>query len=199
MYFNRLTRKMTNQPDHYYINQILEGNSNAFSFLVGKYENMVFTIALKVMGNREEAEDVAQEAFVKCYQSLKRFKGSSKFSTWLYRIAYNHGLDKLKEKKRKGFTYDIEEVPIVEDEDTYNVLAQIDEEERNVILKTAIKKLPKEDQILVTLFYFEELSIKEIAKVIGIKENNVKIKLHRLRSKLYKTLRTSESFLKERL
>ena len=79
----------------------LKGDTNAFSILVEKYKTMVFTLALKMVKSREEAEEISQDAFLKAYKYLPNFKGDSKFSTWIYRVAYNTSLDRIKSNKRK--------------------------------------------------------------------------------------------------
>jgi len=186
---------MINEPDHYYIKKTLNGDTNAFSFLVKRYENMVFTIALKMMHNREEAEDVAQEAFIKSFKALKRFKGDAKFSTWLYRISYNHCLDKIKEKKRFVHPENIDEFNNAELDIDSDILSVIEAKERSVIIEEALKKLKNEEQLIMTLYYFEEQSIKEIGKVLGINPNNVKIKLYRSRNKLVSLLKHSTELL----
>ena len=81
--------QMTTNKDQYYINLIIEGNSNAFSVLVDCYKDLVFSLALKMVKNREEAEEVAQDTFIKVFKSLNTFKGDSKFSTWIYKVTYN--------------------------------------------------------------------------------------------------------------
>ncbi|NER12199.1 sigma-70 family RNA polymerase sigma factor [Leptobacterium flavescens] len=187
---------MTDQPDHYYINRVLEGEVNAFSFLVEKYQNMVFTIALKLMKEREEAEDVAQEAFIKCFQSLKKFKGQSKFSTWLYRISYNHCLDKLKEKKRYVRSDHIDEVNESQIDAETDAFYALEQKERKEYIEKALKKLSEDDQLLMTLYYYEELSLKEISEITGIKANNIKIKLYRSRNKLLSLLKDSATLFK---
>lgn len=79
--------------DQVYINKILNGDTNAFTVLVDRYKDLVFTLALRMVKNREEAEEVSQDTFIKVYNSLNRFKGDYKFSTWIYRVAYNTCLD----------------------------------------------------------------------------------------------------------
>jgi RNA polymerase sigma factor (sigma-70 family) len=81
--------------DQHYINLIIEGDSNAFAVLVDRYKNMVFSLALKMVKNREEAEEVAQDTFIKVFKSLVKFKGDSKFSTWVYKVTYNTCLDRI--------------------------------------------------------------------------------------------------------
>ena len=86
--------------DQHYIDKILQGETNSFAVLVDHYKDMIFTLALKMVKNREEAEEVAQDTFIKIYSSLNKFKGDSKFSTWIYKIAYNTCLDRLKKNKK---------------------------------------------------------------------------------------------------
>ena len=101
---------MTEINDQLYIEKILKGDVNAFSFLVDNYKNMVFSLAFKMTKSREEAEEVSQDTFIKAYKNLSKFKGDSKFSTWLYRIAYHTSLDAIKRNKKTTNTFDINEV-----------------------------------------------------------------------------------------
>ena len=88
--------------DEKIINQIIAGDSNAFSVLVDRYKDLVFTLSLKMLKNREEAEEVAQDTFIKVFKSLSKFKGDSKFSTWIYKVTYNSCLDRLKKNKKNN-------------------------------------------------------------------------------------------------
>src|SRR5690606_17752252 len=92
--------KMTNQTEHNYLKRILRGDIEAFSYFVDTYKHMAFTIAVRIVQNREDAEDIVQESFIKCFHSLGNFKGDSKFSTWLYRIVYHSALDVVRSQKR---------------------------------------------------------------------------------------------------
>ncbi|WP_369409860.1 RNA polymerase sigma factor [Wocania arenilitoris] len=85
--------------NQYYINLVIDGDTNAFSLLVDRYKDLIFTLSLRMMKNREEAEEVSQDTFIKIYKSLHKFKGDSKFSTWIYKVAYNTCLDRLKKIK----------------------------------------------------------------------------------------------------
>ena len=99
---------MSTLNDQHYIDKILQGETNAFAVLVDRYKNMIFTLALKMVKNREEAEEVAQDTFIKAYSSLNKFKGDSKFSTWIYRVAYNTCLDRLKKNKKEDLNISID-------------------------------------------------------------------------------------------
>lgn len=175
---------MTHNNDQLYIERVLKGDANSFAVLVDNYKDMVFSLALKVMKNREEAEEVSQDTFIKAYRSLKNFKGDSKFSTWLYRIAYHNCMDRLKKVARKYNTDTIDEVVENKIRATDDVLQTIERKERAEMIKECLNELPEDERSILWFFYFEELSLKEITQVTEFSENNVKVKLHRARKKL---------------
>jgi len=170
--------------DQVYINKILDGDTNAFTVLVDRYKDLVFTLALRMVKNREEAEEVSQDTFIKVYNSLNRFKGDSKFSTWIYRVAYNTCLDRLKKNKRQEYTVAIDEYTEHQVKTLENALDALEEQEKQLAIKKCLEMLPSEDSFILTLYYFEELSLDEISKITGLKPNNVKVKLFRSRKKL---------------
>lgn len=174
---------MTTNDDQI-INAIKNGDTQAFSILVDRYKDLVYTLAVRMIKNREEAEEVAQDTFIKVFKSLDRFKGDSKFSTWIYRVTYNTCLDNIKKNKKH-----LNDVAI--DEFTFNKLDTIDnaldhlmKQERSQLVKQCIEKLPEDSSALITLFYFEEMSLEEISKIINVETNTVKVKLYRARKKL---------------
>ena len=170
--------------DQVYINKVLDGDTNAFTVLVDCYKDLVFTLALRMVKNREEAEEVSQDTFIKVYKSLNRFKGDSKFSTWIYRVAYNTCLDRLKKNKRQEYTVAIDEYTEHQVKTLENALDALEEQEKQLAIKKCLEMLPSEDSFILTLYYFEELSLDEISKITGLKPNNVKVKLFRSRKKL---------------
>ena len=184
---------MTENTDQYLIDKVLNGYTNAFGELVDRYQNFVFTIAIRILKVSEEAEEVAQDSFIKAFDSLKSFRGDSKFSTWLYRIVYHKSLDRIKMNKRHR-TYEINE-EITDDnlDHIENGLEFMLSKERSGIIKKCIDQLPEEDAAIITLYYFEEQSVKEISKVTDLTEDNIKIKLYRSRKKLFSLL---ESYIK---
>ncbi len=179
---------MTNNTDQYLVERTLEGDTAAFGELVDRYQNFVFTIAIRILKVTEEAEEVGQDSFIKAYDSLNSFRGDSKFSTWLYRIVYHKSLDRLKMNKRHR-TYEIIE-EITEDnlDHIENGLEFMLSEERSSIIKNCIDRLPEDEAAIISLYYFEEQSVKEIAKVTDLTEDNIKIKLYRSRKKLFSLL-----------
>ena len=170
--------------DEQLINQILNGDANAYSQLIVRYKDLVFTLALRMLKHREEAEEVAQDAFVKVYRSLSRFKGDSKFSTWIYKVTYNTCLDRIKKNKKHFNDVAIDDFTINKLETIDNALQNIITKEKQNLIKNCVDKLPAEDAYLLTLFYFEELNLDEISEIIKITSNTVKVKLFRARKKL---------------
>lgn len=170
--------------DQIIINQIINGDTNAFTVLVDRYKDLVFTLALRMLKNREEAEEVSQDAFVKAYKSLSRFKGESKFSTWIYRVTYNTCLDRLKKNKKHLNDVAIDEFTQHQIKTMDNALDSMEQQEHNKTIQDCLNLLPGDDSFLLTLYYFEEHSLEEISKIIGITANNVKVKIFRGRKKL---------------
>ena len=176
---------MEYKDDTYYIEKVLKGQTSYFSYIVERYKDIVFSIALKVLKNREDAEELAQESFIKAFKSLNTFKGKAKFSTWIYRITYNTCISEVR-KKRMRFT-STDDIQIQDEAEEMN-LEGIPEENREMIVKAALEKLPEDEYMLVLLYYFEEQSVDEIKSITGLTESNVKVKLHRARKKLYTIL-----------
>lgn len=178
--------------DQILINQIIAGDTNAFTLLVDRYKDLVFTLALRMLKNREEAEEVSQDTFIKTYRSLHKFKGDSKFSTWIYKVAYNSCLDQIKKNKKHLNNVEINEFTEHQVKTMDNAFDALVEEERNQLIQDCLQLLPSDDSFLLTLYYFEEQSLDEIANIVGLTANNVKVKIFRSRKKL-------AHILKERL
>jgi len=175
---------MNTKNDLYYINLIIKGNINLFSILVDRYKNLVYSLALKMLKNKEEAEEVAQDTFIKVFKSLSKFKGDSKFSTWVYKVTYNTCLDRLKKNKKEQHIIIIDNLNSNEIKSIDNIFETMEAEERQQSIQKCINFLPSDDAFLLTLFYFDEQSLDEISKIVNLTVNNVKVKLFRSRKKL---------------
>jgi RNA polymerase sigma-70 factor (ECF subfamily) len=166
---------MSHNQDQHYIEKVILGDTNAFSVLIDRYKHMVFTLALKIIKNREDAEEVAQDVFLKAYRVLETFKGDSKFSTWLYKIAYYKSLDYLKKNKRTVSTTQID----ISDE--YNIpsfdnaLEAMEAVERKATIMEALKELSEEDNVL--------------SKITGVQANTIKVRIFRSRKRLAEILK----------
>lgn len=185
-------QQMPINNDQHYIKEILAGNTQAYTILVNRYKDMVFTLAYRMLRNREEAEEVAQDAFIKAYRKLDKFKGDAKFSTWLYKVVYNTCLDKIKKLKKDIGVLPIEAVTERQLKTVDDALDKMEKEERTLAIEKCLAVLSSDESALLTLFYFEERSLKEISKITGTTVNNLKVKLFRSRKKL-------GAILKERL
>ena len=174
---------MTNFNAAQCIQRIESGDVRAFSEIVSHYRKMVFTLVIKIVDNREDAEDITQEIFIKVFRVLGQFKGDSEFSTWLYRIAYNTTLSEI--RKRKPVFVPIEENYTYEGEPKTDVL---ENEDRLHLLDKALKLLPPDEALLISLFYMNDRKIDDISKITSLSVANVKVKLHRIRKKLMVTI-----------
>ena len=179
---------MEAKEDQIYIERVLKGDTNAFSHLINKYKNMVFTLVVKIVKNREDAEEVAQDSFIKAYQKLDSFKGDSKFSTWLYTIAYRNALTKVRKKKLETTDIDTFVMDNHKDDHDFPQLEAIKNNEQEKYVKQAVENLGETDSLLITLFYLNDNSIEEIQEITEMSQSNVKVRLFRARKKLYKEL-----------
>lgn len=179
---------MDHQSDQYYIDKVLDGEVNAFAVLVERYQNLVYTVIFRMVKNKEQSEEVAQDTFVKAYESLSKYRGEAKFSTWLYTIAYRKSLDMLKASKRMITSNVIDEINEGDIEMVNDALHLLQQKEKKQIILDCILRLPEEEAAIITLYYYEEKSVKEITKITGLKTDNIKIKLYRSRKKLYSML-----------
>jgi len=175
----------TETSDIELIQLVLAGNQSVYAQLVDRYQNFVFTIVLRYVKSREDAEEVAQDIFVKAFRSLADFKGASKFSTWLYTITTTSCLSFLRKKKIEVHSLDNEKVFAVADNLEGGMSAnQIEQKSKVTMVNEAIKLLGPDDAQVITLFYKGEQTLEEIAAIMGKEPNTVKVQLHRARTRL---------------
>jgi len=170
---------MTNDPDHLILDKILAGDQAAYAELVNKYKSYAYTIALKILQNRPEAEEAAQDAFIKAYHHLAGFNRDSKFFTWMYRIVFNTAIS-YKRKNRYQFQ-SIENTVIEYQQEAEGMLEKTDKKK---YLNAALAKLNEADRTALTLFYLEEFSLDEISAITGMQANTAKVRIHRARLRL---------------
>ncbi len=167
------------------IDEVLMGNINYYRELVDFYGEIIFALIYKMVGNREDAEEIAQDVFVKAFQSLKRYRKESSFSTYLYRIAYNLSISHLRKKRCIVYSDDIEMLIKGSESDTLEDLElKILREEQYEKLYLAIDRLNSDEKFLIISFYEDGKSIKELAEITNQSESNIKIKLFRGRKKI---------------
>lgn len=183
---------MNYKGDKYYIGQVLEGKINAFTDIVERHKDHAFNLALRICGNREEAEEIAQDAFMKAFRSLNSFRMKSSFSTWLYRIVYNTSVSLVRTRK-KGIL-SLEEFPADATDFIGNNTSEeeAETEYRNSLVSFALQKLNEDERAIITLFYYEEMNTDEIAEITGLGKSNIKVRLFRARQKMSEVIEKTE-------
>lgn len=182
---------MEYKGDKYYIEKVINGDHKAFAILVEQYKNIAFTLAKRIMKNDMDAEEVLQDAFIKVYKSLDSFKNEAKFSSWLYRIVYNTGISAIRKKNYNISSFEDNNVEASDYSEFNYGFINISKNEQSFYIKEAIEKLKPEEAFILTLYYYEDKTSVEIAKITGLEENNVRIKMHRARKRLQKKLEES--------
>ena len=177
------------------IKQVIKGDQNAFREIVEIYKDKVFQLAFRMLGNRHEAEDIAQEAFIRAYINIESFNINLKFSTWLYRIATNLCIDRIRKKKPDYFldaeVAGTEGLTMYSQIPSKTALPEDDVEslELQDLIQREISKLPEKYRSVIVLKYIEELSLNEISSILEMPLGTVKTRIHRGREALRKQLR----------
>ena len=177
------------------IKQVLKGDQDAFAEVIELYKDKVFQICFRMLGNRHEAEDISQEAFIRAYVNIHTFNQKRKFSTWLYRIATNLCIDRIR-KKKPDYYLDAE-VKGTEGLTMYSQVAaegqlpeeEVEEMELQNEIQRQIMKLPDKYRSVIVLKYIEELPLQEISEILDLPLGTVKTRIHRGREALRKQLR----------
>lgn len=175
---------MTKDPELLLIDRILSGERQLYAELVDRYKSYAYTIALKILQNRPDAEEAAQDSFIKAFHHLAGFNQQAKFSTWLYRIVFNTSIS-YKRKNRHQFQ-SIENVVVEYSQEADGTLER---EDKKRYLSQALAKLNESDRTALTLFYMQEFSLDEIAEIMGMQANTVKVRVHRARLRVAEELK----------
>ena len=171
--------------DEELITLVVKNHPHAMSAIVDRYKGMVFTLSYRILKNQLDAEEAAQDSFVKAFNSIGSFRNDSKFSTWLYRICYNNAVSKSRGFKPIQVDVDTKyDLPV----DTPNGLESLSAKDRAKYLNKAMEELESEESALLTLYYIDGESISDISSITNLTESNVKVKLHRARKRLYSQL-----------
>jgi RNA polymerase sigma-70 factor (ECF subfamily) len=181
---------LTREQELTIIRRVQHGDVNAFELLVAAYEKNVFNVALQMVGNREDAQDMAQEAFLKAYNSLPSFRGDSKFSSWLYRIVSNVCLDfKRRQGRRPSSSLTVEddegetlELDIADESQSPEAL--LERKLTREAVRRGLQELPDEQRQILLLREIQGMSYEEIGEAMGLEEGTVKSRIFRARKKL---------------
>jgi len=179
--------------EHSWVLAAQQGDRAAFGRLVEAYQAPVYNLAYRMLGHRQEAEDAAQETFLRAYANLTSYNPQRRFSNWLFAIASHHCIDRL--RRLRGQVVSLDKDPslageLIDREPLPEAAALTREEER--LVQWLLARLPADYRLVITLFYWYDLSCREIGEVAGISEGAVKVRLHRGRRMLAELLRASE-------
>jgi len=167
------------------ISQVLKGDQQAYAGLVDRYQHFVFTMAMKYTQSREDSEEIAQDVFIKAYRSLADFKGTAKFSTWLYTITYHTSVTWLRKKRVQTTSIDDDAHFVrLENRESSFRADQVEDKSRHRMVQEAMEMLSADDAQVLSLFYKAEQSLEEIGRILGLEPNTVKVRLHRARQRL---------------
>ena len=181
---------MTRQEEAQVIERVLSGDVNAYEQLVTQYEKSVYNLALRMTDNPEDAADMAQEAFIKAYNSLSSFRGDSKFSVWLYRIVSNVCLDFLRRQSRRPAVSlsveddDGEETQLDDPDESMSPESQLERKLTRESVREGLRQLPEDYRQILLLRELQGLSYDEISQTLGIGVGTVKSRIFRAREKL---------------
>lgn len=172
-------------PDEKLIQQAIEGRQSAYAMLVSRYERYVFTLAFRMVKNREDAHEISQDAFLRAFRYLADFRGDAKFSTWLYKIVYSTALNFLRKQNPDIQSLDDENKPLaLADPGVPDASHALEQNDRKIALQQAIALLSPDDATIITLFYLYEHTLEEICEITDLSMTNAKTKLCRARQRL---------------
>lgn len=183
---------MESYTDTYYIQRIQAGDTACFACLLDKYSRPVHSLILKVVRNREDAEELAQDVFMKVFKHLSSFKGECSFSTWIYRIAYNTAISETRKKRHEFLAIEESVINNVSEQEVAEALDRTDSSDQIQMLDAALAQLPPDERAIILLFYMKEKTIDEVATITGLTASNIKVKLYRIRKKLFFVLKGME-------
>ena len=178
---------MQGQQDADIIHRVLQGDRSAYALLVDRYRHLVYTLALRMLSNAEDAEEAAQDVFIKAFHALRSYNGNGKFSTWLYTITRNTCISRSRSGKQPVLPQEEEKLArLAGHDETHNL--QQEQAGRKKILAQAIDMLAADEAEIITLYYIQEQTVDELCRILGLGSSNVKVKLYRARKKLKEVL-----------
>ena len=191
---------MSDELELQIIEKVRRGDTNAFGYLVEKHQKLVYNLALKMLGNPEDAEDAAQEAFIKAYRSIESFRGDSKFSVWLYKLTNNVCLDMLRKRREATVSLSVEDENGSDDTEIEIADARFspddvyEKKEMLEALRKGLSELDEEFRSVLVLREVNGLSYDEIGKVLNLDPGTVKSRIFRARKKLCTILTRDGNF-----
>lgn len=182
---------MRQQQEHDLIERIADGDIEAFAVLVDRYAHAVHALVARIVVTVEDAEEVTQDVFLKVFDHLPRFDRRSSLATWIYRIACNTAVSHARRRRRPTCPIDERRIAAVTDDEAERLEETVERQQALDSLAAAIETLEADERALVTLRYYDDRPIAECAAITGMTEANVKVRLHRIRKKLFVRITTA--------
>ena len=179
------------KEESHIIKEILNGKTEQYEYFLDRYGQQVFVLVDRIVSCQEDAEELTQDVFLKAFQQLSSFKAESSFSTWIYRIATNLAISTVRKKRNDVLRLDDSVFANLSDTQVDEALED-ESEEQMERLQQAMNQLEADERALITLYYLEEKPLAEVAFILGMTEGNAKVKLHRIRKKLYVLIKNQE-------
>ena len=179
------------KEESHIIKEILNGKTEQYEYFLDRYGQQVFVLVDRIVSCQEDAEELTQDVFLKAFQQLSSFKAESSFSTWIYRIATNVAISAVRKKRNDVLRLDDSVFANLSDTQVDEALED-ESEEQMERLQQAMNQLEADERALITLYYLEEKPLAEVAFILGLTEGNAKVKLHRIRKKLYVLIKNQE-------
>ena len=182
------------EEEQQWIQEVLAGNKQAYAHIINKYKNRLYATILRMTKNPHDAGDLVQEAFIKIYEQLEKYDGRGTFSSWLYRVAFNHCMDEFRKKH-----YQMKQVEIHDElmEDPKHPEVIFLKKEKSRQLERLISTLPKDERMIILLRYVNELSYDEISEIADVPVSTVRNKLHRAKKKMRETVKREGGYFYE--
>lgn len=191
LFGNFASKRQMKKEESYIIKEILNGKTEQYEYFLDRYGQQVFVLVDRIVSCQEDAEELTQDVFLKAFQQLSSFKAESSFSTWIYRIATNLAISAVRKKRNDVLRLDDSVFANLSDTQVDEALED-ESEEQMERLQQAMNQLEADERALITLYYLEEKPLAEVAFILGITEGNAKVKLHRIRKKLYVLIKNQE-------
>ena len=188
---NFASKGQMKKDEAHIIKEILNGKTEHYEYFLDRYGQQVFVLVDRIVSCQEDAEELTQDVFLKAFQQLSSFKAESSFSTWIYRIATNVSISAVRKRKDEAIRLDDSVFANLSDTQVDEALED-DSEEQLQRLQRAMEQLEADERVLITLYYMEEKPLTEVAFIMGLTEANAKVKLHRIRKKLYIFIKNQE-------
>ena len=179
------------KEESHIIKEILNGKTEQYEYFLDRYGQQVFVLVDRIVSCQEDAEELTQDVFLKAFQQLSSFKAESSFSTWIYRIATNIAISAVRKKRNDVLRLDDSVFANLSDTQVDAALED-ESEEQMERLQQAMNQLEADERALITLYYLEEKPLAEVAFILEMTEGNAKVKLHRIRKKLYVLIKNQE-------